>query len=106
MTTDNGRNMIKATNIFDIEEDEVEILENEDESNDLDEFENMFRSENIKVISVKCAAHTLQLSANDFLRTKKELIKKARQVVITLRTPKHRYIGGFNTISDFFNTYF
>ena len=48
-----------------------------------------FEQEN--AVSVKCAAHTLQLAVKDFFSdTKKQIIDRARQIVKTLRTPTFR----------------
>lgn len=89
VTTDNGRNMIKA----------VELLSSGDVDNegDADGKENFDEGmlNNLKlhsVQSVKCAAHTLQLAVKDFLQRLEsvDFIDKARRIVKLLRTPAYR----------------
>jgi len=96
ITTDNGRNMLKAVEIFsnensnESEEDEEEAINSEKFAETL--MENVC-SEEQNIISVKCAAHTLQLAVKDYLsNTEKDekIISRARDIVKTLRTPTFR----------------
>ena len=84
ITIDNGRYVIKA----------VDLLS---DSNEEDEDESIFDSiieegslSTGNVVSVKCAAHTLQLAVKDFLNPFDSNIVKARQIVKKLRTPSFR----------------
>ncbi|KYM95312.1 hypothetical protein ALC62_14042 [Cyphomyrmex costatus] len=84
ITTDNGNNMIKAVEIFSNEN--VDESEEDEEAINCEQLaetvvENLrFKEQN--VISVKCAAHTLQLAIKDFFRTTNtDVIDRARQVV-------------------------
>lgn len=92
ITTDNGRNMIKAVELFSNES----ISENEDDNIEFYEksVENLMRdmcTENPNIISIKCAAHTLQLAVKDFFSSNsKEVVIRARQIAKSLRTPNYR----------------
>ncbi|XP_020296595.1 zinc finger BED domain-containing protein RICESLEEPER 3-like, partial [Pseudomyrmex gracilis] len=101
ITTDNGRNILKAVELIsdenDVEVDEErERFSNESYDNNneqcVDDVIQNFCNEYQNIISVKCAAHTLQLAVKDYLAENKiELIHHARQVVKTLRTSTFRY---------------
>lgn len=96
VTTDNGRNLIKAIELLSQQEVEIES-EGEDVDDDGDQNQNEDFVENIissirfeNVISIKCAAHTLQLSVKDFLRDCMTDINRARNTVKVLRAPSFR----------------
>ncbi|XP_018405103.1 PREDICTED: uncharacterized protein LOC108781587 [Cyphomyrmex costatus] len=95
ITTDNGRNMLKAVELF--SDENLNQLENNEEKainseNFVETVVENFCSEEPNIISVKCAAHTLQLVVKDFLsNTDAEIIDRAREVVKTLRTPTYRH---------------
>ena len=81
VTTDNGRNMLKAV-------DRLSDSNVEDEAESI--FDSIIEKGSItsgNVVSVKCAAHTLQLAVKDFLSQFDSNITKTRQVVKKLRTP-------------------
>lgn len=88
ITTDNGRNLVKC----------VELLsqnESEDSQDDESTYSNAEKiTEGIvyeNVVSIKCAAHTLQLSVKDFLSNQNQsLIGKARELSKLLRTASFR----------------
>lgn len=100
ITTDNGRNILKAVELIsdenDVEVDEErERFSNESYDNNneqcVDDVIQNFCNEYQNIISVKCAAHTLQLAVKDYLAENKiELIHHARQVVKTLKTSTFR----------------
>lgn len=94
ITTDNGRNMLKAVDLLASTTYEENSDQNDFEESlfNLEEFENTFSAENRNIFSVKCAAHTLQLVVKDFLGKPNitSIVEKARQVVKTLRTPNCR----------------
>lgn len=86
ITSDNGRNMLKA----------VEILnETSEMSEELDlgveEIVDSITLPNIQ--SIRCAAHTLQLCVNDINKDINicQKIETARKLCKTLRIPKNRY---------------
>lgn len=85
VTTDNGRNMIKAVELLGSESEE--FLEDMDDEA-FDEIIYNINFENI--LSIKCAAHTLQLAVKDFLKDFSDEIEKARKIVKTLRCPSFR----------------
>lgn len=101
LTTDNGSNMIACTKIIN-EERERELHEDESESEDDGEIENDDSSEITMdaierdpcfcLLSMRCAAHTLQLVVRDALKghTVSETILAARSVVKKLRRPTLR----------------
>lgn len=91
ITTDNGRNMIKA----------VELLNEglDDSSGNSDQYDEQLVNDNIiddlnisSITSIKCAAHSLQLAVKDFLQEIESLniIDQARKIVKILRTPSYR----------------
>ncbi|XP_065365489.1 uncharacterized protein LOC135958514 [Calliphora vicina] len=96
ITTDNGRNMLKAVDMLAETTQEETYAQNDSEETllNLEEFENDFIAEHRNILSVKCAAHTLQLIVKDFLGKANiiSVVEKARQVVKTLRTPKCRQV--------------
>nr|XP_044249585.1 E3 SUMO-protein ligase ZBED1-like [Drosophila takahashii] len=90
VTTDNGKNMLKTVDLLNKEVDN----ERSDHEEDIDE-EGLLKDIKVYSIeSVKCAAHTLQLSVKDFLQNLgcHEVVDKARKVVKTLRRPVYRLI--------------
>ncbi|XP_034476696.1 uncharacterized protein LOC117783377 [Drosophila innubila] len=88
ITTDNGRNMVKA----------VELLSSceadGDDEDDLDDEELLKNLKIHSISSIKCAAHTLQLAVKDFLQRLEsfDFFEKARRIVKLLRTPAYRYL--------------
>lgn len=89
ITTDNGRNMVKAVELLSTHNDEEEENGSASEEN----YENEAVVDNMNfesIISVKCGAHTLQLAVKDFLKSIAEIVLKSREVVKTLRTPAFR----------------
>lgn len=102
VTTDNGRNMLKAVYILSNKnDDEFENNEEEDVASQkcTEVLVENICCEDEKIISIKCAAHTLQLAVKDFLcDIDMEIISRARELVKTLRTPTFRYY--------FFSLYF
>lgn len=93
VTTDNGRNMVKAVELLSsqitqlTEEEEDDDYDDDDETND---FENSLSMEFENIMSIKCAAHTLQLAVKDFLKEYGYIIEKARKIVKILRSPSFR----------------
>lgn len=91
ITTDNGRNMLKAVQIL---SNEYESIQNEEDIH-TEEYtetlmENIF-NQGEGITSIKCAAHTLQLAVKDFLsQIDSEIIPRAREIVKALRTPTMR----------------
>ncbi|XP_049302865.1 uncharacterized protein LOC125775904 [Bactrocera dorsalis] len=87
VTTDNGRNMVKAVELLSLHSDDEES-----DSEIEDNYESIVcnvRFENI--ISIKCAAHTLQLAVKDFLdNLNTNVVNKSRNCVKYLRTPAYR----------------
>lgn len=80
ITSDNGRNMIKAVHL---------LNDNEENENSLDPWPLI---ENItlgSVVSIRCAAHTLQLAIHDTIKSEalSTLIEKARKAIKLMRTP-------------------
>lgn len=96
ITTDNGRNMLKAVKHFSCNEPESEDSSNENDDDSYNCYKDLAeriyqKLENVS--SIKCAAYTLQLAVKDFLATTcKEIIIiiQSRQIVKSLRTPKFR----------------
>ncbi|XP_023036980.1 uncharacterized protein LOC111519607 [Drosophila willistoni] len=89
ITTDNGRNMIKAVELLNNDsEDEEEVAE------DLDDDGLLKDLKIYSIRSIKCAAHTLQLAVKDFFQRHEyaSFINKARKIVTLLRTPAYRYL--------------
>lgn len=98
ITTDNGANMIKMTQLLndgdnDSDEDDtdtepLEILLN----NNVYDVDNTEPEIPYSVTSIRCAAHTLQLAVNDALQEDESIhtINEARSVVRKLRTPTMR----------------
>lgn len=61
ITTDNGRNLIKAVELLNTNSD------SESDSEEGNEFEDVVSEINFdNILSIKCAAHTLQLAVKDF----------------------------------------
>lgn len=90
VTTDNGRNMIKATELLknEIPADEQFI---EKIIGDLDtEMTSFLDHEHGIVNTIRCASHTLQLVVHDVVSKQNctENINRCRKYVIALRTPK------------------
>jgi len=81
VTSDNGRNMIKAINLLNEDLEEEEFAETQDYD------VNIFNIE-----SIKCAAHTLQLAVKDFFKntTFNKVIERARNLSKVLRTSNFR----------------
>lgn len=76
ITTDNGRNLIKAVELLNTNSD------SESDSEEGNEFEDVVSEINFdNILSIKCAAHTLQLAVKDFLRDYVANIDKARKMV-------------------------
>ncbi|XP_070073359.1 uncharacterized protein [Drosophila takahashii] len=89
ITTDNGRNMVKAVDLL----NKWEI--DDDESPDELQEEELTQHLNIhSIVSIKCAAHTLQLAIKDFFDRLGSVpfIDKARNIVKLLRTPSFSYL--------------
>lgn len=87
ITTDNGRNMVKAVELLSLHSYDEES-DSESENNYESTLDNV-RFENI--ISIKCAAHTLQLAVKDFLdNLNTNIVHKSRKSVKYLRTPAYR----------------
>ncbi|XP_054087738.1 uncharacterized protein LOC128922139 [Zeugodacus cucurbitae] len=94
ITTDNGKNMVKAVDIM----NRCEVSDLNDADNVLEE--SLYNEEvttNLRIhsiSSIKCAAHTLQLAVKDFMLSLEsvEVIEKARKIVKLLRTPSFRYL--------------
>uniref|UniRef100_A0A034WXN7 Zinc finger BED domain-containing protein 4 n=1 Tax=Bactrocera dorsalis TaxID=27457 RepID=A0A034WXN7_BACDO len=88
VTTDNGRNMVKAVELLSLHSDDEES-----DSEIEDNYESIVcnvRFENI--ISIKCAAHTLQLAVKDYLdNLNTNVVNKSRNCVKYLRTPAYRH---------------
>ncbi|XP_050340035.1 uncharacterized protein LOC126766185 [Bactrocera neohumeralis] len=88
VTTDNGRNMVKAVELLSLHSDDEES-----DSEIEDNYESIVcnvRFENI--ISIKCATHTLQLAVKDFLdNLNTNVVNKSRNCVKYLRTPAYRH---------------
>lgn len=88
ITTDNARNLLKCVDLLsqngnDESEDDEEALTRAQLLTDGIAYEN--------VVSIKCAAHTLQLAVKDFLATQSQsLIVKARNLVKLLRSVLYR----------------
>lgn len=87
ITSDNGRNMIKATEIL-----------RDGENENSEEEEDFLGDAIIKlklgtVQSVRCAAHTLQLAVHSFLNDSWTdcIVRKVRDYMKNLRTPTHRF---------------
>lgn len=83
ITTDNGRNMVKAVQI---------LRDDESEEDETDLWPILDELKLGPVLSVRCAAHTLQLAIYDVLKDAKlsELIETVRDVVKILRTPTYK----------------
>nr|XP_036677360.1 E3 SUMO-protein ligase ZBED1-like [Drosophila suzukii]XP_036678275.1 E3 SUMO-protein ligase ZBED1-like [Drosophila suzukii] len=97
-TTDNGRNMVKFVELLSNENIPEELYDDSSYENETDvdndlSFMNDVVLEN-KCISVRCAAHTLQLAVNAVLKDKNcsKTIGFARNLVKKLRTPTMSYI--------------
>ncbi|XP_070073345.1 uncharacterized protein [Drosophila takahashii] len=89
ITTDIGRNMVKAVDLL----NKWEI--DDDESPDELQEEELTQHLNIhSIVSIKCAAHTLQLAIKDFFDRLGSVpfIDKARNIVKLLRTPSFSYL--------------
>lgn len=89
VTTDNGRNMIKAIEV--LNEDNIPSTSTAVvEEFDFDTIINEVKIHNIT--SIKCAAHTLQLVVKDFLKeiNVQAVLSKARELVKSLRCPSNR----------------
>ncbi|XP_017062432.2 uncharacterized protein LOC108102221 [Drosophila ficusphila] len=88
ITTDNGRNMVKAVEL--LNDTETADIDEDDE----DEEELMLNTSIGSITSVRCAAHTLQLAVKDFLEDLEaaDFICKARKLVKLLRTPTYRHL--------------
>ncbi|XP_034237445.1 zinc finger BED domain-containing protein DAYSLEEPER-like [Thrips palmi] len=92
-TCDNGANMLRAADL--LKEEQVEAQDLCDEIQmDLDLELRDDEDDSLKLSSVKCAAHTLQLAVMDDSLKKSpvevELLKKARDAVKLLRTETYR----------------
>lgn len=84
ITTDNGRNMIKAVDLL------AESHEENEDDSVIESLSNTICTEH-NIVSTKCAAHTLQLAVKDFFEINKiDLINRARHVAKTLRAPSHK----------------
>lgn len=85
ITTDNGRNLLKCVDQLSVEAetDWEDQLRAEDRCDILSESISFDR-----ITSIKCAAHTLQLAVNDFLKESERatIVDQARNVVKVLRT--------------------
>lgn len=97
ITTYNGRNMVKATELLGLQlEDEILLEEDIDvphfDENNLNQIlGNPINNANetiFSISSIKCMTHTLQLAVNDVIKTSftKKIIEKAQDVVVKLRT--------------------
>lgn len=102
VTSDNGRNMIKATNLL-REQLETEIIEESDDSDDdntdnedqenvinLNEVEDLISKESNGLVNcIRCAAHTLQLVVSDALKEANlsAKISECRRLAVALRKP-------------------
>ncbi|XP_017085560.1 uncharacterized protein LOC108117563 [Drosophila eugracilis] len=85
ITSDNGKNILKA--IEHLNEDPESALSSEDENEELVQEVRIF-----SIASIRCAAHSLQLAVKDFLNNdeRSEIVENARKLVKTLRTPTFR----------------
>lgn len=91
ITTDNGRNMIKAVELLnDVPGFSTLNNDHDDVQHVNDDILNEFSIKSIT--SIKCAAHSLQLAVKDFLQQidSMNIIDKARKIVKVLRTPSFR----------------
>lgn len=108
VTSDNGCNMIKAVELLsetvsDDDGDESEINIFEEFSGD-----DLIPIMGDHIISIKCAAHTLQLAVKDFLEDYYPgIVSNARRVVKLLRTPLlrcvHTYLTNIRAKTNFLN---
>lgn len=81
-TTDNGANVIKASNL--LQEEQAEELF-EDQNDSTDQCDEQIHKSIASVFSVvRCAAHTIQLAANDVIKNLTQ-IAECRDVVKALR---------------------
>ena len=85
ITTDNARNMLKAIELV----SEDNIISPNDEHEDEDDDNNSIDIELQDVLSIKCAAHTLQLAVKDALNNNSHqaTISQCRRLAKKLRTP-------------------
>lgn len=88
VTTDNGRNILKAVDMLSESVTDEDCIDGETNLNNISE--DLCREHNIR--SIKCAAHTLQLAIKDFFVANKiNLVNRVRQVAKTLRNPSYRH---------------
>lgn len=101
LTSDNGANMIKATKLL-AQEQILDSYYSEDEDEDYETAVDVLRTIDVcecednfhtmhsqgMLVSVRCAAHSLQLAVRDILKTEdlKNIVNKARLIVKKLRT--------------------
>lgn len=96
-TTDNGANMLKAIQLLkqycstDTDTLPVDLSQNEESANDEDSvYERGEILVNNILSSVRCAAHTIQLTAYDVLKSHKSEISEVRNIVKNLRVHPYR----------------
>lgn len=83
-TTDNGRNVLKATR--DLLEDSENILQENEDSDSEPDMEDPFDGHHpYDATHIRCAAHTVQLAVNDFLQPHKDIIANVREYVRAAR---------------------
>lgn len=85
ITSDNGKNVLKAIEF--LNEDPESVL-----NSDLENEELMGDIEIFSIKSIRCAAHSMQLAVKDFLNVdaRNDIVTIARKLVKTLRTPRFR----------------
>ncbi|XP_052130624.1 uncharacterized protein LOC113210910 [Frankliniella occidentalis] len=89
-TSDNGQNILRAADLLRTNQEERQDLIDEDQ----EELDLFIEQEGVRLDSLKCAAHTLQLAVmEDSVRkidSVTNLIKKCREIVKTCRTETNR----------------
>lgn len=90
-TTDNGANLLKAVRLLkehsiDVDEEQTDDLAIEE--NDVYEYTEQLISPLLS--SVRCAAHTIQLSVHDVLKYYSEQLNKIREIVKKLRNNPYK----------------
>lgn len=94
ITTDNGRNLVKAVQLIGENNNEEEFFEEEADDEENVKYEAFTKCVNQitfnQIVNTRCAAHTLQLAVNDVIRKDCEvqnIISQARTLCKVLRTP-------------------
>jgi len=85
VTSDNGKNVVKA----------IEYLNKDLDNEPIDDFDDDELLKDVRVhsiVSIRCAAHSMQLAVHDFLKdaNRRIIVDSARAILKTLRTPTFR----------------